>query len=73
MSPTRLRHALAAAAAAGLLALSGCATDDAVKKDGKKAGRTIDKKAGKADEKAGKAAGDAADDAGEAVEDVDGN
>lgn len=43
MSPSRLRHALAAAAAAGLIAITGCSTDDAVKKDAKQAGKKAEK------------------------------
>ena len=73
MSPTSLRHALAAAVAAGVIALAGCGTDDAVKRDAKDAGRTIDREAGNADEKAGEAGKEAGREAEKAAEDVDGN
>ena len=54
--------------APGAAALGGCASDDAVRKDAKEAGRDLDDAAGNNDEKAGKAAEDAVD----AVDDDDG-
>jgi hypothetical protein len=52
----------------GAGALTGCASDDAVRKDAKEAGRNLDDAAGKTDEKVG----DAAEDAVDAVDDDDG-
>ena len=65
---TALRLRLPALLVAALLAVAapGCSTDDAAKKDAKKAQKDADKAAGNADEKAKK-------DVEDAAEDVDGN
>ena len=58
---SKARKLLAMLAAAGLIALSGCATDDAVKKDAKDAEPGV-KKAAKDAKSAGADAADAVDD-----------
>ncbi len=52
----------------GAVALSGCESDDAAKRDAEKAGEKLDKELGNSDEKAKQAGEDAVD----AVDDNDG-
>lgn len=69
MTRNRIGALLAAALISpGAMAMAGCESDDAAKRDAKEVGRDLDDAAGNTDEKAGEAAEDAVD----AIDDNDG-